>query len=371
MRTRSGIAFCVGSSLVLLACSNQPQGPAESHDDTRAAASPAPAAAGRSPSGEIVARYGSHVLTAEEVTTELERLPDRSRRMMSADGRKRFVENYILSDLLYDEGSRQGFANDPEIDRQVNDLRKRLVVQRVVRNLQNVPAISDEEVKKYYDANQAIYSTTTIKVRHILVKDEAQAHDLLAKIKQNPAQFGDLAKQYSTDTASASKGGDLGFFGHGRMVPDFERAAFALKKPGDVSDVVKTPYGYHIIILDERKEGVAKPFDQVKEQIRATLRSQALQTRTQSFYDDLKKQANVTIDDATLEKVAAAIPSSPEPVGALPGASGAASVPRVVLPGGGTVVAPSLPAHPAPGAGAAPPPAAAANPSAGGSGGKP
>jgi peptidyl-prolyl cis-trans isomerase C len=327
MRTSSGIALCVCSSLVLLACNNPSPGPGESRD-TRAAASPAPAAPGRSPSGEIVARYGSHVLTAEEVTVELERLPDRSRRMMSADGRKRFVENYILSDLLYDEGGRQGFANDPEIDRQVNDLRKRLVVQRVVRNLQNIPAVTDEEVQKYYEANKSLYSTTTIKARHILVKDEAQARDLLAKIKQNPSQFADLAKQYSTDTASASKGGDLGFFGHGRMVPDFERAAFALKNPGDVSDVVKTPYGYHIIMLDERKEGVAKPFDQVKEQIRATLRSQALQTRTQSFYDDLKKQANVTIDDATLEKVAALIPSAPAAGIALPGiAAPGASLP--------------------------------------------
>src|SRR5262249_46600569 len=130
--------------------------------------------------------------------------------------------------------------------------------------------------------------------------------------------FAELAKANSTDTASASKGGDLGFFGHGRMVPDFERAAFALKNPGDVSDVVKTPYGYHIIMLEERKEGTPKPFDQVKEQIRASLRSQALQNRTQTFYDDLKKRANMTIDDAALERVAAKMASAP-----LPGSSAA------------------------------------------------
>lgn len=267
----------------------------------------APAVPAAAASGEVVARYGSRVLTADQLASELSRLPERSRRLMSADGRKRFVENYVLNDLLFDEGTRQGMANDAEIERQVTDLRKRLIVQRLVRNLQNISPVTDEEVKKYYEANKEMYSTTTIKARHILVKDEAKAKELLGKVKADPSQFADLAKANSTDTGSASKGGDLGFFGHGRMVPDFERAAFTLKNPGDLSDVVKTPYGYHIIQLEERKPGAEKPFDQVKEQIRATLRNQALQAKTQSFYDELKQKGNVSIDDAAVEKVAAKV----------------------------------------------------------------
>ena len=100
------------------------------------------------------------------------------------------------------------------------------------------------------------------------------------------------------------------------MVPEFEAAAFSLKTPGEISEVVKTPYGYHIIQLEERRDGEQKPFDQVKEQIRATLRNEAMQAKTKEYYDQLKQKANLQIDDAALERVAKSIPE-PSP-GAAP-----------------------------------------------------
>src|ERR1700752_4141742 len=93
---------------------------------------------------------------------------------------------------------------------------------------------------------------------HILVKDEELAKRLREELRQDPSKFEELAKQNSTDTATAARGGDLGFFGQGRMVPPFEQAAFALEKVGDMSEVVKSPFGYHIIKLTERKEGGEK-----------------------------------------------------------------------------------------------------------------
>lgn len=270
--------------------------------------SAAPAAAAAPDTGEVVATYSDGKLTSDELVVELQRLPQRSRSMMDAEARKRFVENYVLNDLLYAEGMREGLGGDPDIERQVNDLRRRLVVQRVVRKLQDMAPVTDEQVKAYYDANPDRYSTTTIKARHILVKDEAKAKELQAQVKEAPEQFGDVAKANSADTASARKGGDLGFFGRGRMVPEFEASAFALKTPGEISEIVKTPYGYHIIQLEERRDGEQKPFDQVKEQIRATLRNEAMQAKTKEYYDGLKQKANLRIDDATLERVAQSIP---------------------------------------------------------------
>jgi peptidyl-prolyl cis-trans isomerase C len=233
----------------------------------------------------------------------MERLPAPSRAYVTAPERKRqFVENLILNDLLFDEGQKAGYDRDPEVDRQVNDLRKRLVVQRVMRQYQTPPEVSEEQAKAYYDENPNLFSTTQIHASHILVKDEDVAKQIQGEVKAHPEKFAELAKAKSTDSGSAQKGGDLGTFGQGRMVPDFERVAFALQ-PGQVSDVVKTQYGYHIIIVTERKEGERKPFDQVKEQIRATLRNKLLQDQMQGHFDSLKKNANLKLDDDALARI--------------------------------------------------------------------
>ncbi|HJQ82980.1 MAG TPA: peptidylprolyl isomerase [Candidatus Binatia bacterium] len=271
---------------------------------------PADAAEGK---GEPVATYKGHTLTSDEVMAEFDRLPAPSRTYLAAPDRKRqFVENLVMNDLLFDEGQKLGYANDPEIDRQVNDLRKRLVVQRVMRQYQTPPTITDEQVRTYYDQNPSLYSTTQIHASHILVKDEELAKQIQAEVKATPAKFADVAREKSTDMISAKKGGDLGTFGAGRMVPEFEKVAFALK-PGEVSDVVKTQYGYHIITVSERKEGELKPFEQVKEQIRATLRNRGLQEKVQGHFDQLKKDADLKIDDAALARVNPPPPAPGQP----------------------------------------------------------
>ncbi len=272
---------------------------------------PAPAAKASAPAaatepaddGEVLATYGGNRLGVNRVTKEMERLPAPSRAYLQAPDRKRqFVENLVLNDLLFAEGQRLGYDKDDEIDRQVNDLRRRLVVQRVVREFQKPPDITDEQAKAYYDENPNLYSTTQIRASHILVKDEAAAREILDQLKADPSKFADIAKEKSTDKTSGAKGGDLGMFGQGRMVPEFERAAFALK-PNELSDIVKTQYGYHIILVTDRKEGERRPFDQVKDQIKATLRNKAIQDQQEKRYADLKQNANVKIDDKVLEKL--------------------------------------------------------------------
>ncbi len=281
--------------------------------DTAAATSAADAKS--SDDGEVVATYAGNRITTGRILKEMERLPAPSRAYLQAPDRKRqFVDNMILNDLLYTEGQKLGYDKDDDIDRQVNDLRRRLVVQKVVREFQKPPEVSDADAQKYYDENPTLYSTTQIRASHILVKDEAQARDILQQVKADPSKFADIAKEKSTDKTSGQKGGDLGTFGPGRMVPEFERAAFALKQ-GEISDVVKTQYGYHIIMVTERKEGERKPFDQVKEQIKATLRNKAIQDQQEKRYADLKQAANVKVDDVVLEKVQVPQGSTgPEPI---------------------------------------------------------
>ena len=254
--------------------------------------------------GEVMATYAGKQFTSDDFRREVERLPPRSRAQLTTPERRRqFVDNYILNDLLAEQGRSKGYDRDPEIVRQVDDLRNRLVVQRVMRDYQEPPALTDEEVKAYYDQNQRLFSGAQVHAAHILVKDEALAKSLREQLEREPDKFDELAKANSVDTATAARGGDLGFFGQGRMVAEFERAAFALEKPGDISPVVQTPFGFHIIKLIERKEGPSKPFDEVKDRIRVAMLNQRRQEQVTQRFDKIKTDAHIQVHDDALAKV--------------------------------------------------------------------
>ena len=269
--------------------------------------------------GEVVATYAGKEFTTDDFRREVERLPPRSRAQLTTPERRRqFVDNYILNELLAEQGRSKGYDRDPEITRQVDDLKNRLVVQRVMRDYQEPPALTDDEVKAYYDQNQRLFSGAQIHAAHILVKDEALAKKLRDELDREPEKFEELAKANSVDTATAARGGDLGFFGQGRMVAEFERAAFALEKPGDISPVIQTPFGFHIIKLIERKDGPSKPFDEVKDRIRVAMLNQRRQEQVSQRFDRLKADAKIDVHDDVLDKVALPTP-----------APGAADVPDV------------------------------------------
>jgi peptidyl-prolyl cis-trans isomerase D len=171
--------------------------------------------------------------------------------------------------------------------------------------LRTKAVVTQQDVRRFYEDNQQQFSTPEqVKARHILLKtgegkneDEVKkrAEDVLAKAKAG-ADFAALAKQYSEDDSNAKNGGDLGLFGRGAMVKEFEDAVFAMQ-PGQISDLVKTQYGYHIIQLEEKKAGQERPFDQVKTQIEDQLKWERAQKEAQRIADeisgDLKKPADL------------------------------------------------------------------------------
>lgn len=151
--------------------------------------------------------------------------------------------------------------------------------------------VSEDELRKYYAENQSRYSTPEERrASHILIKAEkgapaaerekakAKAAALLAELRKTPSLFGELAKKNSDDPGSAAKGGDLDFFGRGAMVKPFEDAAFALK-PGEISGLVESDFGYHIIRLDAVRGGDKRPFEAVRGEIEDEVKKQIAQTR--------------------------------------------------------------------------------------------
>ncbi len=152
-----------------------------------------------------------------------------------------------------------------------------------------------------YDRNKKSYEIPErIRARHILVMTQGKPEDQKAALKKKTedilkqikggADFAELAKKNSEDTTSAVKGGDLDWFGRGRMVANFEAAAFALK-PGQLSDVVTTEYGYHIIQVQDKEAPKTKPFEEVKGQLTAELKKAQVQEMTQKAIEDARAEA--------------------------------------------------------------------------------
>lgn len=140
--------------------------------------------------------------------------------------------------------------------------------------LQQQMVVSDEEVKKYYDEHSAQYhEAEQRRASHILIAERTQAEQILKEIKQNPARFEDLAKQHSKDPGSAAQGGDLGFFARGAMVKPFEDAAFGMKG-GEISGLVQSDFGFHIIKLTAIRPGGARSLDEVRGEIGQELKKQ-------------------------------------------------------------------------------------------------
>ncbi len=169
--------------------------------------------------------------------------------------------------------------------------------------------ISPEDIQRSYEDNQQQYSTPEqVRASHILLKtegkDEAavkkQAEEVLAKAKAG-GDFAQLAKQYSEDDTSKVKGGDLDYFPKGQMVPEFDKAAFAMT-PGQISDLVKTQYGFHIIKVIDKKAATTKPLAEVRAQIEDQLKWDRAQTQAQRTADDVASKLKKPADFDTVAK---------------------------------------------------------------------
>jgi peptidyl-prolyl cis-trans isomerase D len=174
--------------------------------------------------------------------------------------------------------------------------------------------VTHDELQAYYDQHRDQYRTPEqVKVSHILIKTplagadgkvddkgvadaQRRAQDLLKQLKQG-ANFEDLAKKYSEDPGSAKEGGSLGWIGRGRTVPEFEKAAFSLPK-GQMSDLVKSSYGFHIIRVDDKQDAHMKTLDEVKAEIEPILKQQKAQQVAQKEAEDLLQQAQKQSLDA-------------------------------------------------------------------------
>ncbi|MGG4169349.1 peptidylprolyl isomerase [Rossellomorea vietnamensis] len=152
--------------------------------------------------------------------------------------------------------------------------------------------ITDDQVKEYFEANKDTFAQKEqVEASHILVDDEKTAQEVKKKLDEG-GDFAELAKEYSTDTSNAESGGELGYFGKGEMVSEFDDKAFSMKK-GEISDPVKTEFGYHIIKVTGKKEAREAVLADHKDEIKDILFDQALQTEYGTWLSEKKKEYKI------------------------------------------------------------------------------
>lgn len=196
----------------------------------------------------------------------------------------------------------------------VDDLKGQIVqgltLQKLQEDLAKAEKLSDKELREYYDKHiDQFKQSEQASASHILVKEEKLAKEILAKLKKGE-DFKKLASQYSTDPGSKAQGGSLGSFGRGMMVPEFEKAAFSLKK-GELSGLVKTTFGYHILLGGGTTPARTQSFEEVKPLLNKQLTMSKVNTKFQNWVTDLKKTAKIEIKSEYQAKVEPMLPASP------------------------------------------------------------
>ncbi|MCX6539161.1 MAG: peptidylprolyl isomerase [Acidobacteria bacterium] len=289
---------------------------------------------------DVVAKVNGEDVTRAELDMAVRTLEQRARNTVPPEQRdavyRQVLDRIIGFHLLAQEArSRKIVAAPWDVDKQLGDLKKQFpneaafnqmlqargvsfdqlrketedtlaVNQMLQAEIEPQVKVQDADLKTFFDQNKPrFHQAESVHASHILIradekadvvtktKAKAQADDLLKQLRRG-AKLPDLAKKFSQDPGSAQNGGDLGFFNRGQMVAPFDQAAFALK-PGQMSGVVETPFGYHIIQVLEAKPARDVGFDEVKDQIREYLATQQREQISQVFVDQLKAKGKISV----------------------------------------------------------------------------
>ena len=224
----------------------------------------------------------------------------------SPELRKAIIENLSMQMLVADEAVKKGVDKAPETVRQMEILKQSLLANAFVQDYIKNNPVTDAMIKAEYDKLNAKAGGNEYKARHILVAAEADAKDIIAKLKKDIKVFAALAKEKSMDPGSKANGGDLGWFNPAGMVPEFGAAVAKLEKGKFTEEPVKSQFGYHVIVLDDSRAVTPPPLEQVKEQ----LKQQVQRNNLKALLDDLKAKAKIEITGQPATPAAPAAPAA-------------------------------------------------------------
>lgn len=251
--------------------------------------------------GNELVRINDRVITLEEFEQEMEKLPPSLKTLMIDEkGRKKFLEDFLNVELLLLEGKKKGLEKDKEVLAKVEMFKRGLIIDTLMGELyKGKDEVSDEEMETYYRENKKqFFLGERVRVRHIVVKTMPEAQEIKRRLDRGE-DFITLVRKYSI-SPSREEDGDVGYIERGKVGKEFEQAAFALKRQGELSNIVKTTFGYHIIRLEGRKRPQQLTFSETKEEIRKFLREKKRKEILDAHLQELRKEAQISINEKLL-----------------------------------------------------------------------
>jgi peptidyl-prolyl cis-trans isomerase C len=253
-------------------------GHGEKHDHA------APAADAKPAEDKAVAKVNGTNVMQSDVDFHLQRNPMAGQ---SPDGKQRVIDDIVESELLYQKAIADGADKDPKAVTMLNNIRRAVMAQSVVRKHMESSPIKAETIKAEYD-KQYKEGPTEYNARHILLKTEDEAKAVIAELDKG-GDFIKLADEKTQDPSGKGKGGDLGWFPPEQMVPEFSEAAKKLEKGKYTKAPIKSQFGFHVIKLEDSRKAQPPAFDMVKQEIEQKLQQEQIKT----LIDGLKKNAKV------------------------------------------------------------------------------
>lgn len=249
----------------------------------------------------LVAVVGGEKIMDTDIEALLNEIPEQARqRYASVEGKRELVQSLAEIKMLSLEAKKQGIDRSPDVKRKIDFMGEQMLARELAENTVDKITISDEEISGYYHDNREQFSTgPRVKLRHILLDSESEAQAVLARLKKGE-DFSALAREKSR-CPSSQQGGELGWATKGMMVPEFEDAAFALKK-GQMSEEVKSSYGYHVIMCDDVEAARQLDLEEVRDTIRQQLKSEKSEETVSALIEQAKKNHPVTVNEEYFRK---------------------------------------------------------------------
>lgn len=248
------------------------------------------------PPETILASFGGQNITLGEFNQAWEQVPEDYKLQLD---KSTMLDQMISEKLLIQEAKNMGLEKDNDVLEQIEKMTEQILVQVLLqREILDKVDVNDEEVSEYYEQNKGSFTEKEqVHLYNILLESEEEAQDILEQLKAG-GDFSEIAKEKSTGP-SAAKGGDLGYLTKGTIIPEIEEVVFALEVE-ELSEVVKTDFGFHILKITEKKPETVKTLEEVKEDIIQTLLPAKQKEAFENLLERLKSKVEIEIDEEAL-----------------------------------------------------------------------